>query len=310
MAQTIRIGTRGSKLALWQADAVKAALAAAHDILEAAIEIVPIRTSGDRIRDRALADAGGKGLFTKEIEQALLDGSVDLAVHSAKDMETVLSPGLAVGACLRREDPRDALVSTKRLVFAALPAGARFGTASLRRQALLRRARADLQIGLLRGNVPTRVRAVEEGAFDATLLAAAGLNRLGLQAHIAELMPLETFPPACGQGIVAIECRSDDRRMRDLLAAVDHADSSAMLSCERAFLTSLEGSCRTPIAGHAQISRGALHFCGLVLSADGRRSYEARGAGPRAEAARIGMEAGADIKRKAPPSFLQALGIS
>ncbi len=205
----VRIGTRGSRLALWQASAVRDALVAAHGLPPDAVEIVPIVTSGDRIRDRALSDAGGKGLFTKEIEASLLSGAVSLAVHSAKDMETLLPAGLTIGAVLQRDDVRDALIAPGARSLAELAEGARIGTASLRRAALVRRARPDVQTGLLRGNVPTRVRRVEAGDFDATLLAAAGLKRLGLERHIAALLPLDTFPPACGQGAIAIECRAE-----------------------------------------------------------------------------------------------------
>jgi hydroxymethylbilane synthase len=309
MAQTIRIGTRGSRLALWQAEAARSAVCAAAALAPAAIEIVPIRTSGDLVRHRPLADAGGKGLFTREIEDALLDRRVDLAVHSAKDMETVLPPALTIGACLAREDVRDALVSRDRLPLAELPRAARLGTSSPRRAALLRRARPDLSIGLLRGNVPTRIAKVEAGAFDATLLAVAGLNRLGLKAHIAETMPLATFPPACGQGAVAVECRADDIWMRDLLAAIDHAPTSAAVRCERAFLAALGGSCRTPIAGYARLEGSTLSFEGAILTPDGHEWHAASGAGDPAEAVAIGAAAGAEIRRAAPRGFLSGLGL-
>ena len=305
----IRIGTRGSKLALWQAGAARDALLAAHGLGLDAIEIVPIKTSGDRIRDRPLSEAGGKGLFSKEIEAALLKGDIDLAVHSAKDMETLLSPGLMIGACLKREDVRDALVARNDFTLAALPSGARVGTASLRREALLRRARPDLRVGLLRGNVPTRVRKVDAGEVDAALLAAAGLKRLGMESRISEFMPLESFPPACGQGTIAIECRADDSRVRDHLAAIDHRETSAALACERAFLGALDGSCKTPVAGYARIEDGVLRFDGVILSEDGVESYEASGFGDPADAARIGGAAGRDVRRRAPAAFLKRLGI-
>jgi hydroxymethylbilane synthase len=312
MAQTrqIRIGTRASKLALWQAQAVRDALAVAHGFPEDRFEIVPFTTSGDRIRDRALLEAGGKGLFTKEIEEALTDGSVDVAVHSAKDMQTVLPEGLVIGACLPREDVRDALIAARAANLDALPKGARLGTASLRREALVRRARPDIEIALLRGNVPTRLRRVEEGSFDATLLAAAGLKRLGLDSHITAYLPLDRFPPACGQGAVALECRIEDHGLRDLLAAIDHAPTTTALLCERAFLGELDGSCRTPIAGYARIQGGKLLFDGLLLAVDGRESYDASLSGPAAEAGEIGRAAGQEIRRKAPPAFLQRLGLA
>jgi len=311
MAQTapIRVGTRGSRLALWQANAVRDALVSAHRLPDETVEIVPIKTSGDRIRDRSLADVGGKGLFTKEIEEALLSGAIDIAVHSAKDMETLLPERLAIGAVLPREDVRDALISRGGMMVDALPMGARVGTASLRREALLKRARPDLEIALLRGNVPTRLGRVENGEFDATLLAAAGLKRLGLENHITVLLPLEEFPPACGQGAIAVECRADDTRMHDLLGAIDDAPTSHAIRCERAFLAALDGSCRTPIAGYATVEGGRLSFKGIILAADGSESYEAEGSGTASEAAATGREAGVDIRRRAPEAFLQKLGI-
>jgi len=305
----IRIGTRGSRLALWQAGAARDALIAAHGFALDAIEIVPITTSGDKIRDRPLSEAGGKGLFSKEIEAALLKGDIDIAVHSAKDMETVLSPGLMIGACLEREDVRDALVARNDFTLDALPSGARVGTASLRREALLRRARPDLRVELLRGNVPTRVGKVDAGEVDAALLAAAGLKRLGMESRISELMALELFPPACGQGTIAIECRADDSRMCDRLAAIDHRETSAALACERAFLGALDGSCKTPVAGYARMEEGVLRFDGVILAEDGGESYESSGFGDPADAARIGDAAGRDVRRRAPAAFLKRLGI-
>jgi hydroxymethylbilane synthase len=311
MAQTgpIRIGTRGSRLALWQAGAVRDALAAAHALPAEAFEIVAIRTSGDRIRDRALAEAGGKGLFTKEIEEALFSGGIDLAVHSAKDMQTFLPDGLVIGACPEREDVRDALIARGASDFDSLPSGARIGTASLRREALARRLRADVRILLLRGNVPTRLARVEAGDFDATLLAAAGLRRLGLAGHITKLLSLKDFPPACGQGALAIECRSDDARARDLITPIDHRDTSLAIACERAFLASLDGSCRTPIAGYATVEKGEIRFEGIILAQDGSEFYEAQLAGPVEDAAAIGRAVGAEIRKLAPAKFLKMLGL-
>ena len=305
----IRIGTRGSRLALWQAGAARDALTAAHGFGPEAVEIVPIRTSGDKIRDRPLSEAGGKGLFSKEIEAALLAGTIDLAVHSAKDMETRLPDGLMIGGCLEREDVCDALVAHSAATLDALPNGARVGTASLRREALLRRVRPDLRIELLRGNVPTRVAKVESGELDATLLASAGLKRIGLQAKITALLPLEKFPPACGQGTIAIECRADDARIRALLADIDHRETSTALACERAFLAALDGSCKTPIAGYARIEAGALRFDGMILSEDGRESYAASASGDPADAGEIGRRTGLEIRGKSPAEFLKRLGI-
>ena len=311
MAQTrpVRIGTRGSRLALWQAGAVRDALSRAHALPAEAFEIVPIRTSGDRIQDRALVEAGGKGLFTKEIEEALLSGAVDLAVHSAKDMQTFLPAGLIIGAYLEREDVRDALIAPGFARMEDLPPGARLGTASLRREALARRARPDLAIELIRGNVPTRLKRVEAGEFHATMLASAGLRRLGLDDHITAMLPLAAFPPACGQGAVAIECRMDDASTREFLAAIDHRETDLAVTCERAFLAVLNGSCRTPIAGYARLDGGDVRFDGILLSPDGVESYAASVSGNPSEAAAIGRDAGHEIRGRAPPAFLESLGI-
>ena len=311
MAQTtpIRIATRGSELALRQAEAARAALAEAHGRPLASLEIVAIKTSGDKTRDRRLAEIGGKGLFTKEIEAALLSGAADIAVHSAKDMETGLPDGLTIGAVLPRADPRDALVARQATSLDALPQGARIGSASIRREALLKRMRPDLTFALLRGNVPTRLKRVAAGDYDATLLAAAGLKRLGLEHAITALLPLDEFLPACGQGVVAVECRADDPQMREWLSAIDHRETAAALACERAFLAALDGSCRTPIAGHARVEGGRLRFDGLLLAEDGSESYSAASSGSAADAGAIGRAAGDDIRRRAPAGFLRQLGV-
>jgi hydroxymethylbilane synthase len=307
--EPVRIGTRGSALARWQARAVQDALMAAHGLSAACFETFVIRTSGDRITDRALLEAGGKGLFTKEIEEALLGGTIDLAVHSAKDMPTVLPEGLVLAAYLAREDPRDAFIGRSVARLEELPSAARLGTASLRRQALVKKARPDLEVGLLRGNVPTRLRRVEEGDFDATLLASAGLRRLGLAHRAGSLLDLEIFPPACGQGAIAIECRADDRRILDLLAGVGDRDTAAAVTCERGFLEALDGSCRTPIAGYAAISGTELAFHGMVLAPDGAAWHEERASGPLEDAAEIGRAAGAATKASAPAAILAVLGL-
>jgi hydroxymethylbilane synthase len=309
MAQSsimLRIGTRGSPLALAQAGAVRDRLAAAHSWAPDAVEIKSIRTSGDLIQDRPLADAGGKGLFTKEIEQALLDGAIDLAVHSAKDMPTVLPDGLLIAACLEREDVRDAFISRKAGKLSALPSGSVVGTSSLRRQAQVRRLRADLRVANFRGNVETRLRKLDEGVADATLLALAGLKRLGLAHAATAILSVEEFLPAVGQGAIAIETRAADARVRDLVAAVDHAETSAALTAERAFLAVLDGSCRTPIAGHAIIAAQALQFRGLILRPDGSEAHESACAGSRDDAAALGAEAGRELKRLAPADFFFA----
>lgn len=302
----LRIGTRGSPLALAQARMVRAELLAAHGWDEGAIAIEVIRTSGDRIQDRPLAEAGGKGLFTKEIEEALLAGAVDLAVHSAKDMPTGLPEGLVLAACLPREDVRDVFISRKAASLPALPRGAVLGTASLRRQALAKRLRPDLRVVPLRGNVETRLRKLDAGEVDATLLALAGLKRLGLADAATALLDVEEFLPAVGQGAIAIEIRDDDCAMRDVLGKIDHADTSVAVACERAFLGVLDGSCRTPIAGHAVIEGSAVRFRGMILRPDGSEAHETTRTGDRRDAEALGADAGAELKAKAPPDFFTA----
>jgi hydroxymethylbilane synthase len=299
----LRIGTRGSPLALAQAAMVRARLAAAHGLAPERIEVRTIRTTGDAIRDRPLSELGGKGLFTKEIEEALVAGDIDLAVHSAKDMPTVLPDGLMIAAVLPREDPRDVFISRKAKSLRELPAGAVVGTASLRRQALVKRLRADLKVVSFRGNVETRLRKLDAGEVDATLLALAGLKRLGLADAATAALDAAEFIPAVGQGIVAIETRANDAATRRLLAAIDHADSMAALVMERAFLAVLDGSCRTPIAGHATIAGGRARFTGLIAKPDGSASFETAREGLVNEAAMLGADAGAELKRRAGPNF-------
>jgi hydroxymethylbilane synthase len=306
MAQStasLRIGTRGSPLALVQARAVRSRLAAAMGVNEETIELVVIRTTGDTIQDRPLADEGGKGLFTKEIEEALLDRRIDLAVHSAKDMPTILPKGLALMACLEREDPRDVFISHKARSLVELPRGASLGTASLRRQAIAKRARPDLRLTPLRGNVETRLRKLDAGEVDATLLALAGLRRLGLVEHITSIMNAEEFLPAVGQGAIGIEARKDDARVCDILARIDHAETFIAVACERAFLAALDGSCKTPIAGHATISGDAIQFRGLIARPDGSAAHDIAGTGSRKDAATIGTDAGRELKHRAGPGF-------
>lgn len=305
MAAALRIGTRGSPLALVQAEAVRLALAAAEGVDPAAIEIVPMRTTGDLSRDRPFSESGGKGIFTKEIDEALLSGRVDVAVHSAKDVQTVLPEGVAIGASPLRADPRDALLSRGRLSLDELPLGARLGTASVRRQALALRLRPDLKISLLRGNVQTRMDKMNAGECDATILAKAGLDRLGLSAHATEALDPRRFPPAVAQGIIAIEMRVNDERTAAVLARIDHAETSAALRTERAFLLALDGSCRTPIAGHASVSDGIIHFTGLVIAPDGVSFAEVARSGNVADAEALGRDAGLDLLQRAPPGALQ-----
>jgi hydroxymethylbilane synthase len=302
-SRSVRIGTRGSPLALAQAAMVRARLAAAHGLAAEQIEIRTIRTTGDAIRDRPLSEVGGKGLFTKEIEEALAAGAIDLAVHSAKDMPTALPTGLTIAAVLPREDPRDVFISLKADSLHALAHGAVVGTASLRRQALVKRMRPDLNVVSFRGNVETRLRKLEAGEVDATLLALAGLKRLGLADVATQSLAADEFIPAVGQGIVAIETREDDADTRKLLAAIDHADAMTALVTERAFLTVLDGSCRTPIAGHATVADGRVQFRGLIARPDGSECLETERAGAISDAAALGADAGAELKRRAGPNF-------
>ena len=299
----LRIGTRGSPLALAQARMTRAALMAAHGWSEEAAEIVVIRTSGDRIQDRPLSEVGGKGLFTKEIEDALLDGSIDIAVHSAKDMPTALPEGLMLAACLPREDVRDAFISRKAATLRDLPQGAVVGSASLRRQAMVKRLRPDVTVVPFRGNVETRLRKLDAGEVDATLLALAGLKRLGLADKATALLDAGEFLPAVGQGAVTIEARASDTRTRELLGKIDHPDTSVALACERAFLSVLDGSCRTPIGGHAVLNGDAISFRGMILRPDGRETFETTRSGSRREAAALGADAGTELKRSAPNDF-------
>jgi hydroxymethylbilane synthase len=309
MAQTstetsiLRIGSRGSPLALVQACEVRDRLAAARGLDADWIEIKVIRTTGDVVVDRPLTEAGGKGLFTKEIEDALLAGAIDLAVHSSKDMPTVVPAGLALSAFLPREDARDAFISRKAKSLGDLPVGAVVGTASLRRQALVRRLRPDLMVVPLRGNVETRLRKVEAGDVDATLLAVAGLKRLGLLAAATALLDVDEFLPAVGQGAIGIETRADDAATRAIVAAIDDLDTATAVTAERAFLAVLDGSCRTPIAGHARISAGAIRFRGLIAKPDGSAAVEVLREGRREDAAALGADAGHELKRRAGGDF-------
>ena len=299
----LRIGTRGSPLALAQARLLRQRLSAAHGLDDERVLLEVIRTTGDMIRDRPLTDAGGKGLFTKEIEEALACGAIDLAVHSAKDMPTELPAGLVIAAVLPREDPRDVFISRKAKSLPELPRGAVVGTASLRRQALVKHLRSDLSVVTFRGNVETRLRKLEDGAVDATLLALAGLKRLGLDKQATALLPVDEFLPAVGQGIIAIEARADDARTRALLAAIDHADTATALAVERAFLAALDGSCRTPIAGHARVDAGQINFRGLIARPNGTEVLQCERRGSVADALALGADAGRELKARAGENF-------
>jgi len=301
------IGTRGSPLALAQANQVRDRFAVAHALDVDAITLEVIRTTGDRISDRPLTEAGGKGLFTKEIEEALIAGAIDLAVHSAKDMPTILPPGLRIAGVLEREDARDVFISRKAKTLAELPRGARVGTASRRRQALVKQLRPDLIVVPMRGNVETRLRKLDAGEVDATVLALAGLKRLGLADAASVVLPVEEFLPAVGQGIIAIEARGDDERALDLVLAVSHAATAAALTAERAFLAVLEGSCRTPIAGYATVAGGQLAFRGLIAKPDGSEVIETQRHGAVTAAVRLGAEAGRELKERAGADFFAAV---
>jgi hydroxymethylbilane synthase len=295
-ADIIRIGTRASPLALAQAYETRTRLMQAHGLAEDQFEIVKIITTGDKVLGQPLSEIGGKGLFTQELEDALLSGTLDLAVHSMKDVPTALPTGLEMAALLPREDPRDALISLQAKSLQELPRGAKLGSSSLRRSAQALRIRPDLEPVQFRGNVQTRLRKLEEGVAAATFLAVAGLNRLGLSQHISKIMDMDEMLPAVAQGAIGIEIKSSNERARKLVDAIHHADTGIAVSCERAFLAELEGSCRTPIAGHATIMNGALHFRGQLLSEDGRSCFEAELNAPIADALRLGLEVGRQVK--------------
>ena len=303
LADIIRIGTRGSPLALAQAHEVRARLMVATGRPEGAFAIVMIRTSGDRIQDRPLAEAGGKGLFTKEIEEALLAREIDLAVHSMKDMPTTLPEGLDIAAMLPREDVRDAFVSLKARSLAELPLGAVIGTSSLRRAAQVARARPDLKIVPFRGNVGTRLQKLADGVADATLLAIAGLNRLGESARITTAIETDVMLPAVAQGAIGIEIRSDDGKTRHLVHALNDAATALTVAAERAFLGRLEGSCRTPIAGLARLIDGTVHFRGQILTPDGLEAYETERHGQPEEALKLGEAAADELLTRAGSKF-------
>ena len=296
-ARQIRVGTRGSALALAQAKEVRDRLTSVFgDTIS--FETCIIKTSGDKIQDRALAAAGGKGLFTKELEEALFDESIDLAVHSMKDMPALLPKGLEIACILPREDVRDALISPVAKTLNALPAGSIVGTASIRREAFIRHSRPDLKIVLFRGNVETRLRKLGEGQAHATLLAAAGLRRLGLADRITQLIPVEEILPAPAQGAIGIEIRSSDRQTRELIAAIHDEATGIAIEAERAFLRALDGSCRTPIAALARIEDDKLSMRGIILTPDGARIYETERAGSTKDAAALGTDAARELLKR------------
>lgn len=295
---TIRIGTRGSRLAIIQAQEVKTRLLAKLGIAPEQIEIVTIATTGDRIKDRNLNEIGGKGLFTKEIEEALQSKAIDLAVHSMKDLPAFLPDGLRIAGVLPREDPRDAFISRVARSLDGLREGARVGSSSVRRTAQLRRRRTDLVFTGFRGNVETRLRKLRAGEVDATLLACAGLNRLGLQKEISAAIEVTDMLPALGQGAIGVEIRTDDDALQGIVEGINDEATSIAIACERAFLQELDGSCKTPIAGHAHLSNGRLYFNGETLTPDGSQAFTAAREGSPSEAEAIGKDAGEEVKRK------------
>lgn len=304
--KTIRIGTRGSKLALAQAHEVRGKLMAAHGLTAADFEIIPIKTSGDNNQHTNLSEIGGKGLFTKEIEEALLHDDIDLAVHSMKDVATKLPDGLVLPCFLPREDVCDAFISTKAKQISEMPEGAIMGTSSLRRQAQVKRLRPDLQVVPFRGNVETRLRKLRDGVADATLLACAGLKRLGKAKLIASPVCVNQMLPAVAQGAIGIEIREDNGRIAELIAALHDETTSLCVTAERAFLAVLDGSCRTPIGGLAELRDGRLCFRGEILTPDGvTRHYTEREGAPE-EGVAMGMDAARELLKVAGPKFFCA----
>ena len=302
---TITIGSRGSKLALFQANWVKSQLEATHSDLEVVIEI--IKTSGDVFLDAPLSQIGGKGLFTKEIEDALLDARIDLAVHSLKDLPTVLPAGLSLAAVSRREDVRDAFLSNEHRSLDALPKGARVGTSSLRRKSQLLRLRSDLEVANLRGNLDTRIRKLDEKQYDAILLACAGLDRLGYQHRIAERLSVQQLCPAVGQGALGIEIRETDDKTRNRLQCLHHAPTHSAVTAERAFLRRLGGGCQVPIAGHAWIVESRLEMLGVVASTDGQQLFRDQASAPIEQAADLGVQLAERLLASGASEILKAL---
>jgi len=301
----LTIGTRGSALARWQAEWVKNRLQAAHPDLDVSLAI--IKTTGDKILDVPLANVGGKGLFVKEIEEALLAGTVDLAVHSMKDVPTVLPAALHLAAIPQREDPYDALISRSGLSLAKLPEGATIGTSSLRRQAQLLAYRNDFTIASLRGNLDTRLRKVADGAMDAIVLATAGLRRLGWDGRITEILAPSVCLPAIGQGALGIECRRDDQRVNRLVAALDDPETRACVEAERAFLARLEGGCQVPIAAHATLRGDRLRLQGLIASVRGERVLRDEIAGASGDGQALGRELAERLLGRGGDAVLRAI---
>ena len=305
MADTVRIGTRGSKLALWQAEWVKSRLENLHPRLH--VELTVIKTKGDKILDVPLAKVGGKGLFVKEIEEALLERRVDLAVHSMKDMPSEIPAGLCIGAVPQRETPVDALISREGQSLNELPGGAHIGTSSLRRSSQLLRIRPDVEIVPLRGNLDTRLRKLDEGQMEAIVLAGAGIRRLGLEARITQLLTPEIMLPAVGQGALCIETRVADDTIAPLVAPLEDTPTRIAVTAERAFLHRLEGGCQVPIAGHATLNEDRLALCGLVSDLKGETVFRETHVGPPTQAAAIGRNLAGTLLAQGAKAVLDSL---
>ena len=302
-ARPLKIGTRGSPLALWQAHEVRRCLMEGFALPEAAFEVVVIKVTGDQIQDKALREIGGKGLFTREIEEALLDGGIDIAVHSMKDMPVLQPEGLVLDCYLKRADVRDAFVSPRYGAIDDLPQGAVVGSSSLRRRAQVALRRPDLRLVEFRGNVQTRMRKLEEGVADATFLAMAGLTRLGMADVARSAMAPEEMLPAVAQGAIGVERRLADARVAALLAAIHDRETGLRLAAERAFLARLDGSCETPIAGLALVEGTALWLRGEILRPDGSASVAGEMRGPVSDGAALGAALAEDLLRRAGPGF-------
>lgn len=299
----LNIGTRGSPLALAQANETRSRLMAAFDLPEAAFNIVVIKTTGDRVQDRALREIGGKGLFTKEIEEALLDQSIDIAVHSMKDMPVEQPDGLVLSTYLPREDVRDAFISPTVKKLADLPIGAVVGTSSLRRHAQLKKVRPDLEVVEFRGNVQTRLKKLSEGVASCTFLAMAGLTRLGMTHVVSSAIEVSDMLPAVAQGAIGIEQRVEDERATEMLSAIHHVETGQRLAAERAFLAALDGSCETPIAGLAELEDDTLHLRGEIIRPDGSESLSDEISGPIEQGAEMGTALAARLRARAPKDF-------
>lgn len=302
-ARTLRIGTRGSALALAQAHMVRALLVEQHDLEEQAIEIVPISTTGDVVQDRPLSEIGGKGLFTKEIELALAEGQIDLAVHSMKDVPSVLPDGLVIETILEREDPRDAFICHEVKTLGDLEPGSVVGTSSLRRRAQVKRLRPDLEVVDFRGNVDTRLRKIDDEVVAATFLACAGLKRLGLETKITSVVEVAEMLPAIAQGAIGLETRQGDDRVRELVISLNDQTSAICVDVERSFLAALDGSCRTPIAGLANLTQGRVDFTGMIISTDGSVVHDIAVSAVASDAISMGRAAGLELKARGGEKF-------